>query len=346
MKTYLIALLIFAVLACGVLPSSAIPVTPEPGPTPFNSTYMDPALGIMFEYPSNWILQTQPREPADLVLTSFDPANPPHKLEWDEGTIKMEIRFLPAARAPATLDEWKYYILDEHHIDGTSLYISGEELLTLSSGSSLEHVTVSSGSGGIFHFAYLILGGRHLEFSVEGVNFSPALEVIDTIRLQPGTIGPTSQPAGENVPLSLWTLKNARYHSSDWGDYQLVNGIYFRTPDHPDVSPQLFSSQIFEPVAFGDLNGDGLEDAAVILQTYNGGNGDTKELAAVLNQNGEASNVSTVYLGSRIAVDSILIESGIISLSLRVHAPTDGLCCPSQVETWRFRLEGQLIRVP
>jgi hypothetical protein len=156
----------------------------------------------------------------------------------------------------------------------------------------------------------------------------------------------TPEAGGMNVPLSLLTLKNACYHSPDWGDYELENGIYFRTPDYPDASPQLFSSHIFEPVAFGDLNGDGLQDAAVILQTYNGGNGDTKELAAVLNLNGEAANVSTVYLGSRIAVESILVESGIITLSLRVHGPNDGLCCPSQVETWQFRLEGGLIRLP
>lgn len=163
---------------------------------------------------------------------------------------------------------------------------------------------------------------------------------------EPGPTPGMPAGAGENVPLSLQTLKNTTYHSPDWGDYQLVDGIYFRTPDHPDASPQLFSSHIFEPAAFGDLNGDSLEDAAVILQTYNGGNGDTKELAAVLNQNGEAANVSTVYLGSRIAVESIQIQAGVITLAVRVHGPNDGLCCPSQVETWRFRLEGQLIRLP
>ena len=357
MRPALITLLLLAVSACGVLPASpptlttavghseSAAATPQPSPTPGKTTYDSLALGIMFEYPSSWILQVHPSEPVDLVLTSFDPANPPHKLAWDETTVKMSIRFLPAATAPDTLDKWKYYLLDEQHIDGNTLYISGEERLTLSSGSTLEHVTVASGSGGIFHFAYLILGDKHLEFGVEGPNFNQALDVLESIRPQPGATGPTSQPAGGNV-LFLWVLKNAVYHSPDWGDFQLVNGTYFRTPDYPDASPQLFATQIFEPVAFGDLNGDGVEDAAVILQTYNGGNGDTKELAAVLNLNGAAYNVSTVHLGSMIALDSVRIQSGVITLSMRLHGPNDGMCCPSQVETWRFRLEDRLIRMP
>ena len=42
----------------------------------------------------------------------------------------------------------------------------------------------------------------------------------------------------------------------------------------------------FSDLAFGDLNGDGVEDAVVVLVTNPGGTGRFYDLAPVLNQNG------------------------------------------------------------
>ena len=165
------------------------------------------------------------------------------------------------------------------------------------------------------------------------------------------TIPPTSTDyyslqATEDLRLTISILQNSEYHSDDWGDFRLVDGVYYRTPLYPGESPELYSTHLFQST-FGDLTADNIEDAAVILQTHNGGNGDSKELAIVLNQGGKANNISTVNIGSMIAVEDLQIQSGIIILDLRVHGPNDGLCCPSELVTWRFRLENnQLIRLP
>ena len=153
---------------------------------------------------------------------------------------------------------------------------------------------------------------------------------------------PSLQP-GAQLRLALEQLKNGAYHSPDWGDYQLVDGVFYRPPATKDESPQLYSSVLSEAV-FGDLNGDGFQDAAVILTTYNGGNGNTKELAVVLDQDGSPANVVTIPVGFQAAVEAVEVKEGDILLQLRVLGPNDGLCCPSQAETHRYRLEnGKLV---
>ncbi len=155
---------------------------------------------------------------------------------------------------------------------------------------------------------------------------------------------PTNGPG--NTPLSTALLRNGLYRSPDWGEFQLTDGIYYRTPPTPQESPESYTTRIQDPVFYGDLNADGREDALVILSTQNGGSGHFIELAAVLDRNGSGYNISTIYLGDRVVVESGGVENGTIVLKLRVQGPNDGLCCPSQIVTWKFILSGnQLIKL-
>ncbi len=161
----------------------------------------------------------------------------------------------------------------------------------------------------------------------------------------PPTLVPTS--ASGNEELSEAVLRNGVYRSPDWGEFQLMDGVYYRTPTAPQESPEIYTTRIQDPIFYGDINADGLEDALVILNTQNGGTGHFIELAAVLNQNGSADNISTIYLGDRVGIESGTVENGIIILNMRVHGPNDGMCCASQFVTWNFVLSGnQLIKLP
>ena len=158
---------------------------------------------------------------------------------------------------------------------------------------------------------------------------------------------PVPEVGSESMTLSQSVLINGTYHSTDWGEFRLVNGVYYRTPPTTQESPELYTTRFQEPVFYGDINADGLEDALVLLNTQNGGTGHFIELAAVLDQNVSAYNVSTVYLGDRVVVESGKVENGIIVLNIRVQGPNDGLCCPSQLVTWNFVLnENQLMKLP
>jgi len=155
-----------------------------------------------------------------------------------------------------------------------------------------------------------------------------------------GCMGVPSTPVIAPPPLTELTLKNAMYHSPDWGDFQLVEGVYLRPPLAPGESAEIYKTEFRDPAVFGDLNADGIDDAIVFLSTQNGGTGHFVELAAVLNRDGRAENVSTVSLGDRVGIEAARIEAGVIILDMRVHGPNDPMCCASQLEIWRFRLEG------
>jgi len=147
--------------------------------------------------------------------------------------------------------------------------------------------------------------------------------------------------------LSQAVLLNSTYRSPDWGEFQLRDGTYYRTPPNSQESPESYTTRFQGPVFYGDINADGLEDALVILSTQNGGSGHFIELAAVLDQNGSPYNVATISLGDRVVVESGKVENGTIVLNMRVQGPNDGLCCPSQAVTWNFVLNGsQLMKLP
>ena len=158
---------------------------------------------------------------------------------------------------------------------------------------------------------------------------------------------PNTKNESGNSTLSQVVLGNSIYRSPDWGEFQLQDGVYYRTPLTSQESPEIYTTRILGPILYGDLNTDEVEDALVILSTQNGGTGHFIELAAVINQNGNAYNIATLSLGDRVFIESGLVENGIVVLNLRVHRPEDGLCCPSQFVTWNFVLSGnQLVKLP
>lgn len=154
-------------------------------------------------------------------------------------------------------------------------------------------------------------------------------------------------PEARNSPLSLDILRSGVYRSPDWGEFQLSDGIYYRTPPTVQEAPETYTTRLLDTVLYGDIDLDGVEDAMVFLNTQNGGTGHFIEMAAVLNLNGSAQNISTLYLGDRVVIEAGMIQDGLITLNLRVQGPNDGACCPSQLAIWKFHLDrGQLVQIP
>ena len=150
-----------------------------------------------------------------------------------------------------------------------------------------------------------------------------------------------TEGAVEGQPLTLEALKNAAY-LSEWpadGVAQLVDGEY-----EEEIVPGAASKLVivFYPdmYAFGDLDGDGIEDAAVVLATSGGGSGTFISLEAVINDQGTPNHVATAFLGDRVEVKSVAIESGEIMVDMITHGPDDPLCCPSLKVTQKYELQG------
>jgi len=152
-----------------------------------------------------------------------------------------------------------------------------------------------------------------------------------------------STPAG----LTLAQVANAEYESPTpaEGVIRLIDGE-FRQAVAADSASEITVNLLPDLLALGDLNGDGLADAVATLAGSGGGSGTFISLAALLNEAGSPSNVATTYLGDRVNVTSVSIDSGEITVHLVSHAPSDPLCCPSQATTRRFRLsQGGLVEV-
>jgi hypothetical protein len=152
------------------------------------------------------------------------------------------------------------------------------------------------------------------------------------------TVAPTATPAP--TALTVDALKDAVYQGIYEGrTVQLADGKYEGEPfveggsSRPTVT-------FTETYAFGDLNGDGVQDAAVVLVENSGGSGSFLYLAAVVNQSGIPENIATQSLGDRGQVESVTIEGGEITITMLTHGPEDPMCCPTQKATTKYRLEG------
>ncbi len=152
-------------------------------------------------------------------------------------------------------------------------------------------------------------------------------------------LSPSPIPWGA-LPLSIEALQNATYSLPGFGDAihacPLENGICM-------VDDPLFGRievTLIEPVAFGDLNGDGVGDAAVLLAANAGRSGIFVSLHAVLNEAGQPRPSASSRIDDRPRIHQLAIEDGAIVLEATLHDSDDPACCPEWSVRRTFRLVG------
>jgi len=129
-------------------------------------------------------------------------------------------------------------------------------------------------------------------------------------------------------------LKNATYMLPFYGrTVTLTDGVY-----REDSGAEIYSANLIGAAAFGDLNGDGLEDAAVILVESGGGTGQFESVVVMVNQSGVPAQAGVAQLGDRVQVNSLAIQDGRVMLDMLVQGPNDALCCPTQPVTQAYQL--------
>ncbi len=155
--------------------------------------------------------------------------------------------------------------------------------------------------------------------------------------------GDRLEPGMESPRLTLDQLRNAQYHLPLLGDenipIQFTDGaghIAFGEGATERVSAGIVN----DTVAFGDLDGDGFADAAVVVFISGGGSGTFIHLVAVLDKEGRPAQAALAFLGDRVPVRSLTIAGGKIVAETVVHRPSDGLCCPSLQINRAFALQG------
>jgi len=141
---------------------------------------------------------------------------------------------------------------------------------------------------------------------------------------------PTLPPASSG--LTLDKLRNATYFAPVFKrTIKLVNGSF-----SVNTASDVYNVQMLEAYAFGDLNGDGVEDAAIILVENSGGTGQFESVVAIYNTGGSPVQAGQSILGDRVQVNSLDISLGVIHLDMLVQGPADPMCCPTLSEKQSF----------
>ena len=139
------------------------------------------------------------------------------------------------------------------------------------------------------------------------------------------TPAPTEPPTTPTAArLTAEDLKNAEYYLPQYTrTVKLVDGSY----ESGSGADYIFA-KLVEPIAFGDLNGDGLEDAAVLLAENGGGSGVFVSAVVMLNENGHPVQSSNILIDDRPKIDNLVIDGGQIVVTAVVHGPSNPGCCP------------------
>ncbi|MFC1484667.1 hypothetical protein ACFL6Q_06450 [Candidatus Neomarinimicrobiota bacterium] len=164
------------------------------------------------------------------------------------------------------------------------------------------------------------------------------------ISCAPGRIVFTPQSAQgflQGLPDATYPMEITRT-----GQAPLRNGYYEEEVAPGSASRTRISLGDFQTP--GDLNGDELPDAAVILIADPGGSGTFYYLSAVINRDGIPRPMATTLLGDRISIASLDIDNGEITVTLLTRRPDEPMATTPTLEiVRRYALqEQQLTSLP
>jgi hypothetical protein len=106
-------------------------------------------------------------------------------------------------------------------------------------------------------------------------------------------------------------------------------------------------TSVFGQPVFGDLDGDGKDDAALILLHQPGGSGSFYYVAAALSDNGSWPGTNAILLGDRIAPQNVMIRGSLIVVNYADRRPGEAMTVqPSVGKSKHLAVkEGRLVEI-
>jgi len=168
----------------------------------------------------------------------------------------------------------------------------------------------------------------------------PAPELLGFLFLAGCSVLPWASPPAARPAPSFAELQNATYQGfeADPGPVTLANGRWEGPPYVAGgaARPSIYLLPDFRLV--GDLDGDGSDEAVVLLGENAGGSGEYIYLTIVGRSNGSVRQMASTRLGDRVQIRAARVDAGRIILELVQAGPTDPLCCPGDLVTREFAL--------
>ena len=184
-------------------------------------------------------------------------------------------------------------------------------------------------------FALLKTGFVPLVFAVG------LLVTIQPARAQEEATAPTDR---ELRLLTLEQLHNGQYHLPLRGDDEAPIRFHRGRGSikyGAGATQQVEAGLVGDLVAFGDLDGDKVADAAVVVFINPGGSGTFIHLLAMHDREGTPVQAGREFLGDRVRVKSLTIWGGRVFVTMLAHGRGDPMCCPSIEIRRAFTLHGR-----
>lgn len=123
----------------------------------------------------------------------------------------------------------------------------------------------------------------------------------------------------------------------------LLDGRYEGEPLAPGSASRPVAVMVRDHVASGDLDGDGIDELAIVVVTSSGGSGAFRHLVILDMQTDPPRSLAARPLGDRVQIRQIDIRDGAVHLDTLAHAPRDPMCCPTEERHRRWSyLDGAL----
>jgi hypothetical protein len=161
-------------------------------------------------------------------------------------------------------------------------------------------------------------------------------------------------PTGGGVTVRGIDWLNHTYESGDLGPVKLENGVYefamdehgnMVAPDHEPADPDAYvergSYSVQAPI-FGDVDGDGAEDAVIVSTFWGGGTGHFTNIDVYAIQDGKDVLLGDIPGGDRGdgGIHDVRLEGKVIVVERLMSMDGDGACCPSKVQHERWSWNG------
>ncbi|MEJ2385638.1 MAG: hypothetical protein P8Y54_14860 [Xanthomonadales bacterium] len=131
-------------------------------------------------------------------------------------------------------------------------------------------------------------------------------------------------------------IANASYAGTAYGVVTLTDGVWEGAPwvEGGAARPRVGLARDF--IRYGDVDGDGDDEALVIVWQSSGGSGTFNYVALVDRSDGDWRNVATTALGDRVKVTDAAIGPDGVTVDVIEHDEDDPACCPTRATTRRY----------
>jgi heat shock protein HslJ len=142
----------------------------------------------------------------------------------------------------------------------------------------------------------------------------------------------------------LEKLRNATYTGIEAQPVRLTGGRWEGSPYVEGGASRPAVGLVEEMVFTGDMNADGNDETIAILWQSAGATGSNSYIALMSRQGEELQNTATALIGDRVRLRQGEITAGKFVLDVLQAGENDAMCCPTQLATRTWSLQGDQLK--